>query len=198
MRGVLANETDILEESRMVLQYHSRMLNVVENLKLPTLLLSYEKILLEPASLAEAIGTFTGTAQADRLERVKALVEPSPSEYRHRDSESKRKSLSSGFAGCLDSLGPEWITGWAFSRDDPEVPVEIEFEFESGPWVHGRADEPRGDLKDAGVHPTGRCGFRIELPSEVTPVPGDYVYARDKASGREFEGSPFLYTIDQP
>lgn len=194
IRGTLSNATAFREEARGALRYHKKMLDFVEETDYPALALSYEKLLLRPDQLAEGLGRFVGVGSPELLERVAGVVEPSPSVYRDRDNDEKRKARSAGLAACIDSCDGGGIHGWAFLRADPGRPAELSFRFESGLVRCVRADLPRPDLKEAGLHPTGDCGFRLVLEDGERPLPGDYVEAMESVTGAEFEGSPFVYT----
>ncbi len=194
IRGTQANATAFRDEAQGALRYHQRMLELLEESPFPALVLSYEKLLLRPDLLAEGMGRFTGIRKPELLARVTGVVQPSPSVYRKRDSEAKRKARSAGLAGCIDSCDGGEIRGWSFLRADPERVRELEFRFESGPVRRAWADLPRPDLKEAGVHPTGNCGFQLDLGLEDRPLPGEYIGVTDAEIGIEFEGSPFVYT----
>ena len=60
--------------------------------------------------------------------------------------------------GALDEVGPDWIAGWALDREDPSLPVTLEF------WEAGRklASVP-ADIACVGLD--GRRSFAVPVPS---------------------------------
>jgi len=194
VRGHIATDHSTRTEMWDALRYNERMLQILQSLPYPALLLSYEKCLNSPSRFISALCGFVGIDNPARAHQAVRSVQLSPAVYRHRDSELKRKMLSAGFVGCLDSMTGIEIVGWAFRPATIKEYVEVRFTFESGVAIKGKADELREGLKAAGLHPTGKCGFCIKIPRSHRPLPGQYVTAQDDKTGIEFEGSPFMFT----
>lgn len=194
IRGTKATKQPFLSELESALDYQTRMLNLAKSFPGPILYLSYEKILSNPGLLSKALAEFTEITEQSRLVRVVEGVRPSPDFYVQRDSEWKRKARSKGLRACLDHLDDQVIRGWAYFSDDYETSVELEIEWENGPTLATKADLMRMDLKESGLHPTGKCGFQLPLTEQSLPQPGDLVHIRESKTGMEFEGSPFLFS----
>jgi len=69
---------------------------------------------------------------------------------------------ATGPRGILGGYADGRVYGWAFIADQTE-PVRVRIEVEGEPVRFPYADEPRDDLVEAGVHPTGDVGFDVEI-----------------------------------
>lgn len=198
IRGFKATNQPFLVEAETSLDYQMRLLRFAKSFSGPILFVSYEKVLMNPHTLSDALRAFTGITDQVKLDRVREGVKPSPSFYLNRDSEWKRKELSRGLQACLDRLTSREVCGWAFFPGAPDKPVNLEIELESGAVFHTLANQRRNDLKEGGIHPTGQCGFRFPFPSSELLAPGDLVHLREVDSQVEFEGGPFLFNATHP
>jgi len=194
VRGHMATDHDFENELHTVFEYHRRMFELARETHFPAVFISYEKALLKPETFVKKLGEYIGIEDKECIDRAIRFIQPSPDVYQKRDSEKKRNALRKHLVGCIDYLEEEFISGWAFNRSQPGKPVEVEFQFESGLCVSAVADRMRQDMVESGRHPTGRCGYRINFSKGHSLTPGETVYAREKGSGAEFEGSPFVYT----
>ena len=68
------------------------------------------------------------------------------------------------WVGNIDSARRNAIAGWAYDRQNIDVPVAVEAVTDSGKSCVTMANRQRDDLKDAG-HGTGRYGFVLDLTS---------------------------------
>ena len=93
------------------------------------------------------------------------------------------------FEGHLDQNDGWSVSGWAFDRDRPNEPVEVEVELSSGFTGRVRADEFRADLLAHGVG-NGRHGFVYRLPLEWKSPAIETITARIKGTSFTLNGSP--------
>ncbi len=73
--------------------------------------------------------------------------------------------------GYVDTASDHLVYGWAMDEERPE-PVALKLLVNGEEVANLIANEPRQDLKDRSVHPTGCCGFSLftsELPSDLPP-----------------------------
>ncbi|NEX19402.1 hypothetical protein G3480_03570 [Thiorhodococcus mannitoliphagus] len=91
--------------------------------------------------------------------------------------------------GCIDKVTPRLITGWAMQMGT-EQPCEIQVRINDDRVLKILADYMRPDILEHGLHPTGNCGFRLELSSDEALAPGDQVRAYAGPSGTELRNSP--------
>ena len=91
--------------------------------------------------------------------------------------------------GALDRVTPRRVIGWAGFADD-HAPVQVTISVNGEAVAVVQAQRPRPDIRKAGLHPTGRCGFAFELPEDVQLHEGDLVSARIVGADRDLDGSP--------
>lgn len=64
---------------------------------------------------------------------------------------------------AIDLANDRYLSGWCFHRLHAEKPVELECRLDEEVIAKATADIFREDLRELGVHPTGRCGFELVL-----------------------------------
>ncbi len=64
---------------------------------------------------------------------------------------------------AVDRANARYLSGWCFHRLHIEKPVELECRLERQVIATATAELFREDLRELGVHPTGRCGFELVL-----------------------------------
>lgn len=96
------------------------------------------------------------------------------------DPDNLPEGLTPLYRGAVDD--PEGLTviGWAWNPADPGETLAIEVWIGGERVASGLADQPRGDLKDAGIL-NACCGFRITLPFRFAS--GHLLEAEVKARG---------------
>lgn len=67
------------------------------------------------------------------------------------------------------------VAGWCAGADGR--PAWLKLVFDQGTAVYVQARLPRPDVKAAGLHPSGHCGFRYELPAALQGARRVEVYA---------------------
>jgi capsular polysaccharide transport system permease protein len=75
--------------------------------------------------------------------------------------------------GVLRALRGRRVVGWA--AIDGEGPVTVEVSINQKPVASGVADLTRPETRNRGLHPTGECGFDIEIPADVPIAEGDVI-----------------------
>lgn len=64
--------------------------------------------------------------------------------------------------GSLDRYENGFVFGWAMG-EPKEIPVMVRIEINGTPTTTVSADQPRPDLLQKGVHPTGNAGFKVDV-----------------------------------
>ncbi|MFM2090807.1 MAG: hypothetical protein RLZZ127_1296 [Planctomycetota bacterium] len=75
----------------------------------------------------------------------------------------KQLPAAAPLLGRVDRIAEGEVHGWAYRPG--EAPVTVEVVFDGQVVATGRADHPRPDLVQAGIHPTGYAGFGLALPN---------------------------------
>jgi hypothetical protein len=74
---------------------------------------------------------------------------------------------AAGCEGYIDFIATRRTFGWAWCRDYPDTPVEVEIRIDDRPVITARADKFRPDLARVGVG-DGHHGFDVGLPEFVS------------------------------
>ena len=67
----------------------------------------------------------------------------------------------------IDRVNANYISGWCFHRFQPGRPVHLECYQNEQLRVESEASIYREDLRNLGIHPTGKCGFEFVVDSAV-------------------------------
>jgi len=176
-RNRISAGSDLFQSMRDTSGAYSAIIAGLAVVQCPIMLLSYEKALLRPAVVVDALLEFTGVAAADKS-AITSFIAPSPAEY-----------LKSSYLGIgrVDSIRQDRVVGWASWRDKRSPIVEC---YINGKFVsESKADRRREDVHDKGLHGTGNCGFSFQLNGPLLICSGDMVSVRIKGSGKDLMGS---------
>lgn len=70
---------------------------------------------------------------------------------------------------AVDEVNGYFLRGWCFNRLAKNRLVELEISADSVTLASGLCNLYRRDVHRLGLHPTGRCGFSINLPEDFKP-----------------------------
>jgi GT2 family glycosyltransferase len=91
--------------------------------------------------------------------------------------------------GFVDQIERGRIIGWAWNPARPDATVELEILDGDVPLLTVTADQPREDLREAGVG-HGRYGFVVENIGALLPKSRHLIRIREVGTGLELPGSP--------
>lgn len=91
--------------------------------------------------------------------------------------------------GRLAKVDDRGLTGWAIGNDS-QIPVELAVLINGEERFRIVADEFRQDLRDRGVHPDGKCGFRLLWPEGTDIEDGDEVEIRPIGANVAIHSNP--------
>jgi len=155
------------------------MVEFVDRLDCPVLLLSYEKSLVFPADFIDAILRFGELPQVEGLrERLIGLIEPNRQDY----IDVVRRQYS----GIVEGITDGFLHGWSRLTASAD-PVALELLADDRPVLAFQAELFRQDLFDAG-YGAGRHGFRVDLGA-LHLRPEAVIRIRVAAQGIELENS---------
>jgi hypothetical protein len=95
----------------------------------------------------------------------------------------------SPFRGFLEAANSKIIVGWAWNKDQPEAPVDIEILADELVIAKVSAQEFRQDLQTGGIG-TGNHGFRVKTPLELQDGKLHIIRARLAGESIELKKSP--------
>jgi len=183
-RNRLSVGLDILKGLDRALDDNRRLVRHVQSTSSAWMLCSYDKILQRPEAFVEAVIAYANLEPSDE-QRWKALefIRPDPVDY--IDSSRNTRAM-----GRLDRLSARVVAGWArYANRDIDAVVDL---IVNGEIVDSqKAVGERADVKKAGRHPTGHCGFRFMLSRDLQP--GDKVEVRVSDDIRSLNPGPVTF-----
>lgn len=189
VRKVFVLGGDPIDYMYLALEDYQRILRFVSRSKLPAMIASYEKIIADPASFIDALADFAGAdVSAEGRAAGLSFVQKGNEEYK-AFSLAKRNERLSEFCSHLDVVTTRQVAGWVASLATPE-PVDVVLTVDGVEVARVLADTPREDVKDAGFHPTGQCGFQFDLPEDAPIAPGATVRVLIGDDALDVAGSP--------
>lgn len=111
---------------------------------------------------------------------------------------NNEKATDFGVVGIIEGLDRRHVSGWAWQREAPDQPVEVEVVDDDAVIIRGIADQFRADLEAAGIG--GGChGFVLPIPSDANFSDLGQIIVRVVNSGKVLPRSPSieLRLIDQ-
>ncbi len=182
--GLLANMNDSLIR-------YKRLLTFLERNERRTLLVSYEKAMLDRQAFVKALADFVAIGGEQGMRNAEAHV-------RRDDPAYLRGSRNWGGVGHLTVPAHNIIGGWAYVRGQDESAM-VDIAVNGSAIATIRASLPIDDLKQRG-HPAGTRGFHLSLPKAWHLNDGDVITARIVGEAADLAGSPwtFVRNSNQP
>ena len=153
-RNEISMHRDFLSELRTANEQTGKLVKFVSRLKLPAMVVSYEKALLNPEPFIDALVDFCGI-DANEQQRGKAagVIENGPERYLF--------SARAKYEGCLEDVSNGKARGWV-RRIGRDTPLTVVITHDGKEVGRGKADLHRTDLETR--KGTGNtCGFEIAL-----------------------------------
>jgi|HubBroStandDraft_1064217.scaffolds.fasta_scaffold82848_2 hypothetical protein len=154
VRKSLSEFKETIQAMREAVDQLDRMVAFVASASAPSLLLSYEKILMFRDDFVDALIRFCGLPDDAALRaRMIDRIEPN---HRHYINHARQV-----YRGFVDGIIDECICGWCQLIGGSE-PVLLDLHVDDRVVASATADMFRQDLVDAGIG-DGRHGFRVDL-----------------------------------
>jgi hypothetical protein len=115
--------------------------------------------------------------------------------FKERLAAKREKPAPLSVEGNLGLVTQDCVRGWAKIKKSDEF-AQVKVVVNDDEEFTVAAAEFRKDLKEQGIHPTGRCGFALRLQEPSRLKPGDKVRAFVVGSPRDLPGSPAEIPID--
>lgn len=185
-RNRISMLSDVFQSMERSVQQLGLLVDILSRQQGPVLLCSYEKALISPETFVRAVDSFLELNAAERWPDVIRRVKQSPQEY----LEASRITHS---LGHLDTVNERICSGWAFYPKQSAKAARVQILVNGKLLKVVEARQPRADVKEKGIHPTGLCGFRFEWPTDTAPRPGDKVEAWVEGDIKALNGSPWSF-----
>lgn len=143
---------------------YGALIDAINRCPVPSLVISYEKLLSIPDQIVRYLANSLGVPLTDDClnNSVKSVVLNDPAYL-------KSSSLSRGeFRGEISYFKDGRLGGWCFWSGMPGKHVILEVYKDNGELLGcSTARRQRFDVVEAGLHPTGQIGFRVDLSQSV-------------------------------
>lgn len=186
-RNRISMANDVLPGMQRALSDYQKVIDFLEQRKPPALLVSYDKALSDKAAFVDAMIDFCGLhPEARARDSALSFVTPNPKAY-------MEGTRADRVVGRLDVVTPHEVSGWAAlaTAESPNpLPLEVKLSINNTHTFATKADIFRTDLKDAGVHPTGKAAYRFDLSTNDRLKAGDRVRVFAGGQRTELDNSP--------
>jgi hypothetical protein len=184
MRARLSSQADLLDSMERSLREYAEIQAFLESCDAPALLVSYEKILGDPARFVEVLADFSELNAGERVKGAAAAsLRASPVDYLDHTRSNKSR-------GRIDIVEATRIRGWAqylTHRRQADIRILVNDE----EVARAQADRYREDLEAMGISGDGCCAFDVRLDRALTP--GDSVRVLVTDDPLDITNSPFIF-----
>ncbi|NHN36164.1 hypothetical protein G8764_02525 [Pseudomaricurvus alcaniphilus] len=192
LRKEQALDQDVLQSMIKSNKQYQQVLNFIARSNIDYMLVSYEKMLIEPAVYANNLLNFLGLDKSEaNLEKIVGSISASPADYVAWSAQAKQeKSLEEiSISGHLDQASNQHVSGWAKAAATEE-PVMLDVLVDGVAVATLTAENFRADLVEAGISQSGKHGFDFSLPKSAAP--GSTIAVVEKNSNVNLIGSPVV------
>ena len=145
---------------RRALEDYGKIVDFLERTRSPAMLVSSDKVVRFKQEFVQQLVDFTGLKpEAQQREAALQFISPDPVDYLDKTRITKARGTVN-----VDLLRTGMLRGWARLAHHTR-PVTIEVEANGEVVARVEAKLYREDLQKAGIHPTGECGFELDLKS---------------------------------
>jgi len=172
---------------RRALEDYGKIVDFLERTRSPVMLVSSDKVVRFKQEFVQQLVEFTGL-KPDAQQRDAALqfISPDPLDYLDKTRITKARGTVN-----VDLLRTGMLRGWARLAHHTR-PVTIEVEANGELVARVEAKLYREDLQKAGIHPTGECGFELDLKS-LGVSPADSLNIRVAGDVRPLHAQPIQF-----
>jgi len=147
---------------------YSDIIRIINRRYCDMYLFSYEKVMNNKTLLIEELAKVASVECTEEvMKKVSDFIEPDSPHY-------LKNTRINRVSGKVDRHAGNVVSGWATISHRKKA-AEVELHINGACIQTTTADLDRPDIKAAGLHPTGRCGFRFVLEKEKHPGPSDSV-----------------------
>jgi hypothetical protein len=192
-RKAEALDQDQLTSMKKAIRSYQRVLQFVAKKKPDHLLVSYEKLLVNPAQYAATLLEFLGYEnQGELIQNVCGAISLSPKDYLQWSSNAKQGRFlkQHGLRGQLDNASNNNVSGWAMDTKGNN-PVTLRVLIDNKCHKELKANLLREDLTKAGISKSGLHGFSCTLPADIET--GSMISIVYSNSDLHLIGSPVKY-----
>jgi hypothetical protein len=159
IRNNIAVQTDVLTGLSRAASQYSTLVQKVQKITHPALLVSYEKCLQFPEQFIDRIATFCSLSPTEQQRReALGMIENGRKDY--------VESARFVYVGRIDKFDGKYIKGWVKEKNSTVVRPMVVCQINGRPIAATRANKFRQDLKDSG-HGDGKHAFEFTIAADT-------------------------------
>ncbi|MDP5209206.1 hypothetical protein [Microbulbifer sp. 2205BS26-8] len=174
-RNSISMKLDIKRGLRNVLDDYILLIDFLQSTKCPAMAISSDKVVRFKKEFVKQLVRFSGLSPtAHQLEKALCFISHDPQDYLDKTRITKSRGKVN-----IDLLKTGLLRGWARGVHHLN-PVTVEVVVNGEVVASTEANIYREDLHKPSVHPTGKCGYEIDLkPLGVAPLDVINIRVRD-------------------
>lgn len=186
-RNSISMKSEIVGGLQHALDDYAKILRFMATSKLPSMLVSSDKAVRYREALVDGVCQFVGLQpDPQQYEKAISFISPDPKQY----LEATRITRTRGTVN-QDLLRTGLLRGWARAAYHAD-PVQVEVLVNNEMVATIMADIYREHLDKPEIHPTGMCGFEIDLKT-LGIKPNAEIRVRVKDDVVDLHGAPISY-----
>ena len=185
-RNRISMQADVVANMQTVYHQLGKLVGFIHSHNPVAMLVAYDKILLERRLFVRTLCDFIGLdVSEEQQENAFDFIRPNPSDYLDLSRNTKAR-------GGIGKVEAYCVAGWARAVYH-ELPIKVELYVNEEKRAVTTADHFLAGLKEQGVHPTGRVGFRFDLTEAQKLNDGDVVRVRAENEVNDLNHSPKVF-----
>ncbi|MBY6190513.1 hypothetical protein KUV22_08810 [Microbulbifer agarilyticus] len=186
-RNAISMKQDVKVGLQKALDDYGKIVGFLQRSLSPIMLVSSDKVVRHKRGFIEQLTGFAGLEPGgEEVEAALKFISPDPADYLDKTRITKARG-----AVNLDVLRKGVLRGWARAVHHA-LPVVVEVEVNGEVLVSTEASIYREYLKKPGIHPTGECGFELDLRA-LNVIPSDVISVRAVDDVRPLHANPIQF-----
>ncbi len=177
-RNKISMKLGLVPGLNKALKDYADLVNIIDKRYCDMHLFSYEKVMLNKELLTKELCKIASVELTEEImNSVSDFIEPDSQEY-------LQKTRINRVIGRMDHLSATKATGWV-AITNAAKPITVQLYSNNEKIAETIADLMRTDVKQAGSHATGNCGYLFEIENENQLKNGDEIYLLLKDGTKE-------------
>ena len=186
-RNAISMKLGVMDGLQKALADYTKIVEIISASQLPAMLVSSDKVITHKAGYLEALCAFSGiTPTNEQRAQALAFVTPSPKQYLDKTRITKARG---GINKAVLKTG--LLRGWARAAYHVD-PVQVEVLVDDKLLTTIMADIFRTELKKPNIHPTGECGYEVDLKA-LGVKPTSTIAVRVRGEVNDLTNSPVSF-----
>lgn len=182
---------DPKKEIKNILTQYEKIMDFLIKRNLCAFIFSYEKMLKNYLEIIPSLCDFLDVSNEKAQKAVDFINHGSNSYNQFFFNQIERKK--NAIEGHLDLVDKNTIAGWAVNLSNPIEPITVSVTLNDNLILSVKANDYRQDLFESGKHPTGYCGYTINLQDNDHIINGSIIRVFAGDSKTELSRSPWIF-----